>query len=282
MKPRLLVCIPVFGQHDFTRDVIADLDKQDNRDFDVVVIDNRGDYSTTSTERVVRPGKNLGWAGGSNFGFRLGFSEGYPLVMSLNNDTRLSPGFIDGLLDPRLPDDAGIVVPMYDDVTQVQKGDYLGPAADYQPVPKVRRVELYDGTGFILTYEAWLAVGELETRLFGTYSWGADRDLGHRVMEAGFSIYVSELSYMNHLGRKTVEAEIGLKRYLLSAAGGVLNGMRKTGGLKAWRERTMVPVVTIDLPPKSSLADPSVKPTLTADELDQLANGTRTAADRAR
>ncbi|EUA85219.1 putative rhamnosyl transferase wbbL2 [Mycobacterium ulcerans str. Harvey] len=34
--------------------------------------------------------------------------------MTLNNDTRISKGFVAGLLDPRLPADTGIVGPMID------------------------------------------------------------------------------------------------------------------------------------------------------------------------
>ena len=60
-----------------------------------LIVDNRGDYPTISDERVVRTRENLGWAGGSDFGFRIAFSEGYSHAMTLNNDTRISKGFVD-------------------------------------------------------------------------------------------------------------------------------------------------------------------------------------------
>jgi len=35
---------------------------------DYLIVDNRGDYSAVSKERVLKPGENLGWAGGSDVG----------------------------------------------------------------------------------------------------------------------------------------------------------------------------------------------------------------------
>lgn len=232
---RLLVAIPVYGQHRYTEAVIGDLARETSPDFDVVVIDNKGDYETFGTEKVIRPGSNIGWARATNLAFREGFSSGYTHVMTLNNDTRLSPGFIDGFCDPRLPGDAGIIAPLYDDVITEQRTGYTGPAADFDPSPRYRRVAATDGTCLTLSKPAWRTVGDLNLDSFGRFSWGSDIHLCLRVREAGFACVVTEMSYLNHFGKKTAEKVDG-RFYRLKASTTFAIGVRRTLGQKAWGE----------------------------------------------
>ncbi len=240
--------IPVFGQHDYTRDIVADLATQTYASFDVAIIDNGGDYCATGTERVITPGENLGWAAGSNRGFREGFSTGYSHVMTLNNDTRISPHFIAGIMDPRLPDDAGIIAPLYDDHWPNQRTDYLGPAADYRPAQYYRRVPFVDGTCLTLTRAAFQQVGVLDTQSFGTYSWGSDFHLCFRATLAGFGCYVTETSFMNHLGRKTAHSITGRQRYWHRATLGKKQGIRRTLGRKKWDDMANQEMTRIAFP----------------------------------
>jgi GT2 family glycosyltransferase len=126
----LLITVPVFGQHEYTRALVADLEREGA---EYLIVDNRGDYSKISNERVITPRENLGWAGGSELGFRIAFSESYSHAMTLNNDTRISKGFVAALLDPRLPADAGIVGPMTDAGFPCALADHKPEAADYAP-----------------------------------------------------------------------------------------------------------------------------------------------------
>jgi GT2 family glycosyltransferase len=66
----LLVTVPVYGQHDYTHALVEDLER---KDADYLIVDNRGDYPKLGGEQVIRPGENLGWAGGSDLGFRIAF-----------------------------------------------------------------------------------------------------------------------------------------------------------------------------------------------------------------
>jgi GT2 family glycosyltransferase len=200
----LLIGVPVYGQHEYTHALITDLCREQA---DFVIIDNRGDYPKIGDEHVITPGRNLGWAGGSNFILRYAFGNGYTHAMTLNNDTRLSPGFIDGILDPRIPDDAGIVVPVYDDTSGHKRilSDYRGPASDYQPKPILRKLPFSDACAFMITRAAWLAVGGFDERSFGKFAWGSDVDLCLRARKAGFGTYATEMAYINHFGRKTAK-----------------------------------------------------------------------------
>ena len=131
----LLITVPVFGQHEYTHALVGDLEREGA---DYLIVDNRGDYPRISNERVVAPGENLGWAGGSDLGFRIAFSEGYSHAMTLNNDTRISKGFVVALLDPRLPADAGVVGPMTDHGFRSAVADQKPAAANYTPRPLYR------------------------------------------------------------------------------------------------------------------------------------------------
>lgn len=202
---KLLIGIPVYGQHEYAHALVDDL-RREHADF--VIVDNRGDYPRIGDEQVITPGRNLGWAGGSNFVFRYAFANGYSNAMTLNSDTRLSPGFVDGILDPRIPEDAGIVVPVYDDINGHLRivSDYRGPAAEYQPIPVVRKLPFTDGCAFMITRAAWLVVGDFDQRAWGKFAWGADVDLCLRARKAGFGVYGTEMAYINHVGRRSAKS----------------------------------------------------------------------------
>ena len=150
----LLITIPVFGQHEYTHALVGDLEREGA---EYLIVDNRGDYPKISNERVTTPDENLGWAGGSDLGFRIAFSEGYSHAMTLNNDTRISKGFVAALLDTRLPADAGIVGPMIDHGFRYAVADEKPDAADYSPCPLYRAVPAVEGTALMLSYECWQA-----------------------------------------------------------------------------------------------------------------------------
>jgi GT2 family glycosyltransferase len=237
----LLITVPVYGQHEYTHALVADLQREGA---DYLIIDNGGDYPKLGDEQVIRPGENLGWSGGSDLGFRIGFSEGYSHVMTLNNDTRISKGFVPALLDPRLPDDTGIVGPLYDDTVAFKEmlAEYDGQAAEYIPVPRYRKLSVLDGTALVLVREAWRKIGGLDLRSFGRYGWASALDLNLRVKRAGYGIYATEMAFINHFGRKTAHKEFGKLRYWIGGTREVRQGMRRVHGKDWQRELTSEPL----------------------------------------
>jgi GT2 family glycosyltransferase len=238
---RLLIGIPVYGQHRYTHALVADLERECA---DYLIVDNGGDYRRIGNERVITPGRNLGWAGGSNLIFRTAFCEGYTHAMTLNNDTRVSKGFVAAILDPGLPCDAGLITPVYDDRRAHRdiESRYEGPAAEYQPVDRYRRLPVTDGTALTITRDCWLATGGLDERSFGRFGWGADVDLSLRTLQTGRGIYATERAFINHLGRKTATSGAFGHGYHARAAWGMWWGMRRVWGV-GWR-RCTVPAET--------------------------------------
>ena len=223
----LLITIPVFGQHEYTHALVGDLEREGA---EYLIVDNRGDYSRISNERVITPRENLGWAGGSELGFRIAFSESYSHAMTLNNDTRISKGFVAALLDPRLPADAGIVGPTTDNGFPCAEADQKPDAADYAPRPFYRAVPAVEGTALVLSLECWRTIGGFELRTFRRYGWGIDLDLALRARAAGYGLYTTEMAYINHFGRKTANARFGRRRYEWGSNFATVRGLRKLHG----------------------------------------------------
>jgi GT2 family glycosyltransferase len=226
----LLITIPVFGQHEYTHALVDDLEREGA---DYLIVDNRGDYPRISQERVLTPGENLGWAGGSELGIRVAFAEGYSKAMTLNNDTRISNGFVSALLDPRLPADAGIVGPMFDHGFPCAIADVKPAAADYTPQPRYREVSAVEGTALMVTRQCWEAVGGFDTQSFGRYGWGADLDLGLRARKSGYRLYTTEMAYINHFGGKTAKLCFGRWRYKVGGNLAMFRGLQHAYGSRA-------------------------------------------------
>jgi GT2 family glycosyltransferase len=229
----LLITVPVYGQHEYTHALVHDLEREGA---DYLIVDNGGDYSALGKERVVTPGRNLGWAAGSDLGFRIAFSEGYSHAMTLNNDTRISKGFVDALVDPRLPDDAGIIGPVIDHGFPSAEADEKPEAANYIPSQRYRAVSVIEGTALALSRECWQTIGGLDLQSFRRYGWGVDLDLALRARDAGFGLYITEMAYVNHFGHKTAVANFGRRRYEWRANFEKVRGLRELHGRK-WRKR---------------------------------------------
>lgn len=226
----LMITVPVFGQHEYTHALVADLEREGA---DYLIVDNRGDYPRIGTERVSTPGENLGWAGGSELGFRLAFAEGYSHAMTLNNDTRVSKGFVAALLDSRLPADAGMVGPMFDVGFPFAVADEKPDAESYVPRARYRKVPAVEGTALVMSRDCWDAVGGMDLSTFGRYGWGLDLDLALRARKSGYGLYTTEMAYINHFGRKTANTHFGGHRYHWGASAAMIRGLRRTHGWPA-------------------------------------------------
>lgn len=226
----VLITVPVFGQHEYTHALVSDLEREGA---EYLIVDNRGDYPKISTERVIASGENLGWAGGSELGFQVAFSEGYSHALTLNNDTRISHGFVAALLDRRLPVDAGIVGPMIDHGFPYAEADQKPDAADYVPRPQYRAVPAVEGTALMLSRDCWQNIGGLDLHTFRRYGWGIDLDLALRAQKAGYGVYTTEMAYINHFGGKTANRRFGSWRYRWAGNVAMFRGLRRVHGSRA-------------------------------------------------
>jgi GT2 family glycosyltransferase len=205
------VVVPAFGSPDVTADVVRDLSRESAYVM-TVVVDNGGDYEQVAGETVLRPGQNLGWLRGSNTGARHLLAAGSPdMIVMLNNDTRLSDGFMAGLIAAGRARRVGLVGPCYDDVWYYPRIPYDGAASAYNPGRWSWRVPFLDGTCLAIPRRTIHRVGLLDESSFGTTGWGADVDYALRVRRAGLQVRVTRRSYLQHARATTAQAVHGDK-----------------------------------------------------------------------
>jgi MGT family glycosyltransferase len=194
------VVVPVNGSVDRTHAVLQDISYERVAP---VIVDNRGDYQQLSGERILRPGRDLGWGGGCNHALRELAGEGFAAFVLLNNNTRLSPDFFAGLWEARKETGAWIVGPMYDGSSPYQVADYAGVPACYRPQPVHRSVPFLDSDCLFLPAETVAAVGLFETESFPRGGWGLSLDYALRTRRVGGNICATELAYLHRGGSPT-------------------------------------------------------------------------------
>ncbi|MEO7752026.1 MAG: glycosyltransferase [Terracoccus sp.] len=240
-RPSTLVVIPAHGAPELTDTVLADLARDGTDECPharVVVVDNAGDYVVpTALPRVSvhRPGQNLRWIGSANWALATAVADGFELCAVLNNDTRLSLDFLDGLVAPFATDpDIAIVSACYDDFWLHQRAHEIpDTAADYVPRPVLRDVPFCDGTAIAFSAARIAGLGSLDTVAFPRHGYGSDIDLALRVRDAGLRCVVTEGAYVSHLRRATMN-RLGQSSEANRAE--ILDGLAAKWG-EEWRAR---------------------------------------------
>ncbi len=105
MPPKVSIIILNWNQPEFTINCVKGVLKQDYNDFEILLVDNGSDdnsleifeeeFSENKKIRILESGKNLGYAGGNNFGVKN--SEGDYIVI-LNNDTLVEEKWLSELI----------------------------------------------------------------------------------------------------------------------------------------------------------------------------------------
>ncbi|MCU1538133.1 MAG: hypothetical protein JWP82_2484 [Humibacillus sp.] len=216
MTRSTLVAVPAYGSPALTDSVLGDLalDGSNRRDdVRIVVVDNAGDYEQTTGQgapavvEVHRSGRNLRWIGSANWALAAAVEGGFDTCVVLNNDVRLSTGFLDALVAPLVTqDDVALVAACYDDFWLHQRAREIpSTAAEYVPRGTLRDVPFCDGTAIAFDASLVLGLGGLDEQAFPRHGYGSDIDLALRVREAGLRCVVTEAAYVSHLRRATMD-----------------------------------------------------------------------------
>ncbi len=235
---RVLVVVPVYGKQETTHALLGDLASEAEL-AEVVVVDNRGDYEAVADERVLRPGSNLGWAGGTNHGTLAARRDDHLALMWLNNDTRLSRGFVAGLLRSWEDTGADVLGPVYDCHWRHQRLVPAVPVTSYRPRAATYRAPFIDGTCMFVPAATVDALGLLDAESFGPLGWGAEIDYCLRARAAGLTVAVTRRAYLHHERAVTARALFGdYDTYVASAFPAALDGLRERWG--AWEQLAQV------------------------------------------
>lgn len=223
--PRVAVVVLNFNGLDDTVICLESLRPVRERGHDIVLVDNASKQDPEVASRAVLPdlvyertGRNLGYAGGNNVGFRIALERGADFVLVLNNDTVVAPTIVEDLLgafdaDPAL----GIVGPvinfmdepgtvMTDGVafnpgpgTEFFRRVVVTPRADATPaVP----VDIVNGCCMMIRADVLRRVGLFDERLFIIHE---EADLCLRTIRAGFGCAVLPKTLVWHKGSSAFE-----------------------------------------------------------------------------
>lgn len=89
------IIVPLFNRHDMTAACVAAVEAN-TEDFELVLVDNGSTDETRDLEVAVRNPKNRGFAVACNQGARAATGD---VLVFLNNDTEVQPGWLPPLLD---------------------------------------------------------------------------------------------------------------------------------------------------------------------------------------
>jgi GT2 family glycosyltransferase/tetratricopeptide (TPR) repeat protein len=213
------------NQLDYTRQCLESLLRHTRAPYELILVDNASTDGTAeyleevrrrpgpARVEVIRNDTNRGFPAGCNQG--LARARGRYIVL-LNNDTRLTPGWLDGLVAWALHDwpAVGMVGPVTNNAPDAQKVPGPDPALDTLDAFALDRRRAFAGqtlsvkrlTGFCLLVrrEVLDRVGSFDERYgIGFFD---DDDLCVRAREAGFRLHIALDVFVYHHGNRTFQA----------------------------------------------------------------------------
>lgn len=204
-SPLVSIVIPTYGKWAYTRQCLVHLAVlKSSVPFEVIVVDDASpdDSADRVAEcpgvRLVRAERNLGFVGACNLGAAAAKSD---LLVFLNNDTEVRPGWLDELFDTMTGDERiGLVGSklVYPDGALQECGGIIwsdgsgwnygrGGAADDPAVDVVRDVDYCSGAAIMVRRDLFEEVGRFDQRYAPAYYEDTDlafaiRATGHRVV----------------------------------------------------------------------------------------------------
>jgi len=230
-KPTVSIVIPVYNKIEYTVACLRSLaEHADAIAFEAIVVD---DCSSDATQaqlaqiagiRVLRNEHNLGFVGSCNAGAARARGE---FVLFLNNDTVVTPGWLDALVrcfaeqpdaglvgaklvypDGRLQEAGGIVFSDGSGWNYGRFGDPADPRYDYR-----READYCSGAAIMLRTDFFRALGAFDTRYAPAYY--EDTDLAFAVRAAGKKVYFEPRARVVHFEGITSGTDVGagIKQY---------------------------------------------------------------------
>ena len=186
-----------FNGSEETCELLRSLERQTDRLFDVIVVDNDSEaadreaiaaYAATSTLRldVIYSEWNRGFSGGCNLGIRKALAQNTDWVLLLNNDTTVDPGFLESI-HRQLPGRPSIVgIPLNEGDRTAYAGRIRWLASTLPHVdthPSVDSTMTYAiGGGMLVHRDVFERIGLLDERFFLYFE---DAEFSMRARRAG-------------------------------------------------------------------------------------------------
>ena len=214
--PKVAIVILNWNGLDDTLECLCSLRAIDYPNYEVIIVDNAsedGDVKVIEAKHghwihVIKNKRNLGFAEGNNIGIRYALKQDADYVLLLNNDTTVSPSFLNKMVDAaRSDDEIAILIPtIYDyDVpdtiqSQMRKIGWYGPPGATIRLQNSKRlvdVEIALGTCMLIKRETVERIGLLSSDYFLQVE---DTDYSVRTQRQGFRIVCVPQATIWHKG----------------------------------------------------------------------------------
>lgn len=260
MEPSLSGVVVHWRNEELLADLVAAWPRDPR--FELVVVDNGSSAPLPAEVKILRPGRNLGFAGGANAGIAEAKGE---VLLILNPDAVPEPGALERLLEgfAALPDAAGLAPRLIGPDGEPQAGWQLrrlpsagqlllqafpgtgSPEASGEP-PAGTPVEQPAAAALALRREALAAVGGFDAGFHP--AWFEDVDLARRLAGAGLVLRYWPAARFRH-GLGSTVPRLGYGPFLWIYYRNLTRYLRKHHG-RAWAfaaRAALVPGVTLRL-----------------------------------
>ncbi len=233
-SPLVSVVTVNYGHSEVTCDMLATLFRISYPSIQVIVVDNHapGDNARVIKEQypqilLIEAGENLGFAGANNLGIEHAHGD---FILLLNNDTEVSEGFLEPLIDKMRSDpQIGAVSPkikyyyspdtiQYAGLTPINsytiRSRSIGFAEKDDGRYQTDTITAYaHGAAMLISRTALKSIGLMSTAFFLYYE---ELDWGFRLRKAGYKIYFVHNSVVYHKESVSTGKMSPLKTYYLN------------------------------------------------------------------
>jgi GT2 family glycosyltransferase len=263
--PGIAVILVNWNSYDVTRDCLDSLRKVQYPNYKVIVVDNGsvdGSGQRLQTEYpeivVLYTGKNLGFTGGNNTGFRFSIENGFDYSMMLNNDTFVEPDFLGHLVKQMEENrNIGAIQPriyLHPNRSLLWNGGsyynrLLGFAytkGESREAKKehlvLKKVDWVTGCAFFVRNSILQDIGLLAENMF---IYSEDVDLSFRIREKGYDLFYEPASVVYHIAGSSNKNKVKGREGYLNPIVHYLNQRNRIWLLKRYTKWYAVPTVAI-------------------------------------
>lgn len=203
-----------WNRRDDTLQCLESLVKSDFPNFRILVVDNGSEDGSPeaikehypSVEQIIN-GKNLGFAGGFNQGFKFALNAGAEYILIVNNDTTVAPDMLKLLFNAILPEQVGVVSPIILYANKPNKIWSAGAGRNPwtleltenhgrgQTFSEITERDFLSGCGMLIKRVVLENVGLFDDRFFMYYE---DSDFALRVRQSGYKMLLVPQARMWH------------------------------------------------------------------------------------